>query len=40
MILREFLGPADLSEAQVLCINETTEIIVVRKDKNLMLAAF
>ena len=40
MVLREFLGPADLSGAQALCIHETTEVIVVRKDENLMLAAF
>ena len=40
MVLRELLGPADLSGAQALCIYETTEVIVVRKDKNLMLATF
>ena len=40
MVLREFLGPADLPEAQVLCIHETTEVIVVRKNENLMLVAF
>ena len=36
----ELLGPTDLSGAQVLYIDETTEVIVVRKDKNLMLATF
>ena len=40
MVLRELLGPADLSGAQALRIHETMEVIVVRKDKNLMLAAF
>ena len=40
MVSRELLGPADLSGAQALRIHETTEVIVVRKDKNLMLAAF
>ena len=34
------MGPADLSEAQALCIHETTEVIVVRKDENFMLATF
>ena len=40
MVLRELLGQADLSEAQTLCIHETMEVIVVRKDKNLILAIF
>ena len=40
MILRELLGPTDLSGAQALRIHESTEVIVVRKDENLMLAAF
>ena len=40
MVSREFLGPADLFGAQTLCIHKTTEVIVVRKDKNLMLATF
>ena len=34
------MGPADLSRAQTLYIHETTEIIIVRKDEKLMLAAF
>ena len=34
------MGPADLPGAQILCIHETTEVIVVRKDENLILAAF
>ena len=40
MILRELLGLAHLSRAQILCIHKTTEVIVVYNDKNLMLAAF
>ena len=40
MVLKELLGLADLSGAQTLCIHETREVIVVRKDKNLILATF
>ena len=40
MVLREFLGPADLFGAQIFCVHERTEVIVVRKDEDLMLAAF
>ena len=40
MVSGEFLGPADLSRAQTLCIYETTEVIMIHKDENLMLAAF
>ena len=40
MVLRELLGPADLSGAQAFRIHETTEVIMVRKDKNLMLTTF
>ena len=40
MVSRELLGPADLSETQTLRIHETTEVIVVRKNENLMLTAF
>ena len=40
MVSRELLGPADLSGAQTLCIHKTTEVIMVRKNKNLILAAF
>ena len=40
MVLREFLGPADLFEAQTLSIYETMEVIIVHKDENIMLAAF
>ena len=40
MVLREFLGAMDFLGAQTFCIHETTEIIVVCKDKNFMFAAF
>ena len=40
MVLREFLGLADLPRAQALHIHKMTEVIVIRKDENLMLAAF
>ena len=40
MVSWELLGSADLFGAQTLCIYETTEVIVVRKDKNFMLIAF
>ena len=40
IVSRELLGPTDLSEAQAFCIHEITEVIVVRKDENLMLATF
>ena len=40
MVSEELLGPANLSGAQTLRIYETTEIIMVRKDENFMLAAF
>ena len=40
IVSRELLGLADLSGAQALCIHETTEVIVIRKDENLMLATF
>ena len=40
MVLRELLGPTDLLRAQTLSIDESTEVIVVRKGENLMLAIF
>ena len=40
MVSRELLGAADLSGAQALRIHETTDVIMVRKDENLMLATF
>ena len=40
VVLRKLLSPANLSGAQTLCIYKTTEIVIVCKDKNLMLVAF
>ena len=40
MVSRELLGLTDLSGAQTLCIHETTEVIVICEDENLMLGAF
>ena len=40
VITRELLGPTDLFGAQTLHIHELMEVIMVRKDENLMLAAF
>ena len=40
MLSKELLSQMDLSRAQTLYIYETIEIIVVYKDKNLMLATF
>ena len=37
---RELLGLTDLSGALALCIHKTTKVIMIRKDENLMLAAF
>ena len=40
MISGELLGPTDLSGAQALCIHESTEVIMVGKYQNFVLAAF
>ena len=40
MILGEFLGPVDLSGAQILRIHEVIKIVVVCEDKHLVLAIF
>ncbi len=40
VVLRKFLGPADLTRAQAFCIHELTEVIIVSKDKDLVFAAF
>ena len=40
VITRELLGPTDLSGAQALRIHESTKVILVREDEDLMLAAF
>ena len=38
--MREFLGPADLSRAQTLCVYELAEVVVVGKYEHLMLKPF
>ncbi len=40
VVLRELLGPADLTRAQAFRIYESTEVIMISKDGNLVFAAF
>ncbi len=40
VVSREFLSTADLTRAQTFYIHELTEVIMVSKDKDLVLAAF
>ena len=40
VVARELLGPVDLSRAQVLCLHESTEVVVVGEYKHLMLKPF
>ena len=40
VVAREFLGLADLSRAQTLCLNEPTEVVVVNKYEHLILRSF
>ena len=40
VVSRELLGPADLTRAQAFCIHESTEVIMVSKDEDLVFAAF
>ena len=40
MVTKELLGPPDVLRAQALCIHELTEVVVVRKDKDLVFAIF
>ncbi len=40
VVLRELLGPADLTRAQVFCIHELTEVIIVSKNEDLIFVAF
>ena len=40
VVLRELLGPVDLTKAQAFHIYELTEVIMVNKDKDLVFAAF
>ncbi len=38
VISRELLGPADLTRAQAFCIHESTEVIMVNQDEDLIFA--
>ena len=40
MIVREFLGPTNLSGAQAFRIYEAAEVVVVCEDENLVFATF
>ena len=40
IVLRELLDPADLFRAQILPIYETIEVVMIHKDKNLILVTF
>ena len=40
VIMRELLGPADLSGAHILHVHEPTEIVMVGEYEHLMLEAF
>ena len=40
VVTREFLGPTDLPEAQTLCVHESTKVVVVCKDEDLVFAIF
>lgn len=40
VVLRDYLGLADLSKAQTFCIYKMLKIIVIDDDKNSVLAAF
>ena len=39
VITREFLGPADLFEAQTLCVYKLSEIVIIGKHKDFILRA-
>lgn len=39
VILREFLGPADLAKTHVFYIDKSTKVIMVNKDQQLIFAA-
>ena len=40
IVSKKLLDPINLSGAQTLCIHETKEVIVIRKNKNLIFAVF
>ncbi len=39
VVLRELLGPANLTRAQAFCIHKLTEVVMVSKDEDLVFAA-
>ena len=40
VVIKEFLGPVDLSEAQTLCVHKSLEVVMVGKNKNFMSRVF
>ena len=40
VVIREFLSPADLSEAQIFYVHELLKVVMVGKHKNFILRAF
>ena len=40
VVTRKFLSLADLPRAQTLCVHESTKVVVVYKDKDLMFTTF
>ena len=40
VVLRKLLGPKDLAKVQAFCIYESTKVIMVSKDKDLVFATF
>ncbi len=40
VVSKELLGPTDLAGAQTLCIYESTKVVVVSEDEDLVFAAF
>ena len=40
VVAKEFLGPADLSGAQILCLHELVEVVMVGEYEHLMLRPF
>ena len=40
MVLAELLGLPDMARIQALCIHETTKVVMIGKNKNLVFATF
>ena len=40
VVTKKFLSPADLFEAQILCVHKSMKVVVVCKDEDLVLAIF